>query len=62
MNLTYKVNYFKKKTDETASGPASPVFAMLKKVQAQQGPQGPPAGPNYSMNNSNLESSNTGTG
>jgi len=54
MNLTYKVNYFKKKTDEIVSGPAS----MLKKYQAQQGP---PAGPNYSMNNNNLESSNTGT-
>ena len=24
MNLTYKVNYFKKKTDEPESGPASP--------------------------------------
>jgi heme/copper-type cytochrome/quinol oxidase subunit 2 len=24
MNLTYKVNYFKKKTEETESGPASP--------------------------------------
>jgi heme/copper-type cytochrome/quinol oxidase subunit 2 len=58
MNLTYKVNYFKKKTDETVSGPSSSVLAMLKKYQAQQGP---PAGPNYSMNNNNLESSNTGT-
>ena len=34
MNLTYKVNYFKKKIDETESGPASPVLAMLKKAQA----------------------------
>ena len=58
MNLTYKVNYFKKKTDEIVSGPASPVSAMLKKYQAQQGP---PEGPNYSMNNNNPESSNTGT-
>jgi heme/copper-type cytochrome/quinol oxidase subunit 2 len=56
MNLTYKVNYFKKKTDETASGPASPVLAMLKKYQAKQGP---PAGPNYNTNN--LENSNTRT-
>lgn len=30
MNLTYKVNYFKKKTEETLSGPASPVLAMIK--------------------------------
>ena len=62
MNLTYKVNYFKKKTDETASGPASPspVLAMLKKYQAQQGPQGPPEGINYSIPNS-PESSMTGT-
>jgi len=60
MNLTYKVNYFKKKTDESESGPASPspVLSMLKKYQAQQGP---PEGPNYSMNNKNLEISNTGT-
>jgi heme/copper-type cytochrome/quinol oxidase subunit 2 len=58
MNLTYKVNYFKKKTDETESGPASPILAMLKKAQALQGPH---AGPNYSIPNNNIENSNTRT-
>jgi heme/copper-type cytochrome/quinol oxidase subunit 2 len=59
MNLTYKVNYFKKKTEETLSGPASPVLAMLKKYQAQQGQQGAQEGINYSIHN-NIESSNSG--
>ena len=58
MNLTYKVNYFKKKIDEPESATSSPVLDMLKKYQAQQGQ---PEGPNYSMNNNNLERSNTGT-
>lgn len=59
MNLTYKVNYFKKKTDETESGPASPspILAMLKKAQALQGPL---ADPNNSIHN-NIENSNTET-
>jgi len=56
MNLTYKVNYFKKKIDEPESATSSPVLDMLKKYQAQQGP---PTGPNYSVNN-NPESSNIG--
>jgi hypothetical protein len=57
MNLTYKVNYFKKKTDETESGPASPspVLDMLKKARGQQGPL---AGLNYSIPN-NIKNSNT---
>jgi heme/copper-type cytochrome/quinol oxidase subunit 2 len=38
MNLTYKVNYFKKKTDEPESGPASPspLLAMLKNATESQ--------------------------
>ncbi len=60
MNLTYKVNYFKKKTDEIVSGSVSPVSAMLKKIQAKHGPQGPPEGINYSVSNS-IENSNSGT-
>ena len=61
MNLTYKVNYFKKKVENPESGPElhSPVLAMLKKYQAQQGQQGPQAATNDSMNNKKLESSNT---
>jgi heme/copper-type cytochrome/quinol oxidase subunit 2 len=58
MNLTYKVNYFKKKTDKPESATSSSVLDMLKKYQTQQGP---PEGPNYSVNNNNPESSNTGT-
>ena len=34
MNLTYKVNYFKKKIDEPESATSSPVLDMLKKYQA----------------------------
>lgn len=37
MNLTYKVNYFKKKVDKPESATSSPVLDMLKKYQAQQG-------------------------
>jgi len=64
MNLTYKVNYLKKKVDNPESGPASSsaVLAMLKNYQTQQGQKGPPASPNYSVNNNNSENSNTGTG
>lgn len=59
MNLTYKVNYFKKKTDKPESATSSSVLDMLKKYQTQQGP---PTSPNYSISNNNSpESSNTGT-
>jgi len=59
MNLTYKVNYFKKKIDEPESGHSSPVAAMLKKIQAKQGSQGQTEGINYSISNNNSpESSN----
>ena len=38
MNLTYKVNYFKKKTEETESSPASPpkLLSILENAPAQQ--------------------------
>ncbi len=59
MNLTYKVNYFKKKVDKPESATSSSVLDMLKKYQAQQGP---PTSPNYSIpNNNSPESSNTET-
>jgi len=50
MNLTYKVNYFKKKIDKPEIGPASssPVLTMLKSATGSQ--------------NQSPESSNTGTG
>jgi heme/copper-type cytochrome/quinol oxidase subunit 2 len=51
MNLTYKVNYFKKKIDEPESGPASPLLAMIEKAQAKQGQQGGPEGMNNSITN-----------
>lgn len=57
MNLTYKVNYFKKKVDKPESATSSAVLDMLKKYQAKQGP---PTGPNYSIPN-NPESSTTET-
>lgn len=52
MNLTYKVNYFKKKTDEPESGPESPspLLAMIKNATGSQ---------NKSLSPSK-ESSNTG--
>lgn len=52
MNLTYKVNYFKKKTDEPESGPASPspLLAMIKNATKNKSPS------------SSQESSNTETG
>jgi heme/copper-type cytochrome/quinol oxidase subunit 2 len=58
MNLTYKVNYFKKKVDKPESATSSPVLDILKKYQAQQGES---SGSNYSVNNNNPESSNTET-
>jgi len=54
MNLTYKVNYFKKKVDKPESATSSSVLDMLKKYQAQQGP---PTSPN----NNSPESSMTET-
>ena len=53
MNLTYKVNYFKKKTEETESGPASPskLLGIISNA----------TGSNNQNQNQNLESSNTGT-
>ena len=50
MNLTYKVNYFKKKTEETESGPASP-SKLLGIISNATGSKN---------QNQNLESSNTG--
>ena len=53
MNLTYKVNYFKKKIDEPESGPASPLLAMIEKAQAKQGQQEAPEGMNITNENPN---------
>ena len=59
MNLTYKVNYFKKKVDKPESGHASPVLDMLKKFQAQQGES---TGSNMTISgNNSREKSTTGT-
>ena len=55
MNLTYKVNYFKKKIDEPESGPALPskLLAMTKNAQAKQGQQEAPEGMNITNENPN---------
>lgn len=37
MNLTYKVNYFKKKVDKPESATSSSVLDMLKQYQSQKG-------------------------
>jgi len=59
MNLTYKVNYFKKKVDKPESATSSPVLDMLKKYQAQQGES---TGSNMTISSNNSrENSTTGT-
>ena len=53
MNLTYKVNYFKKKVVESVSGPAvpSPLLAMINTATGSQ---------NSSVSSRHTENSNTG--
>lgn len=55
MNLTYKVNYFKKKVVESVSGPASPspLLAMISNATGSQSPSSV-------VSNNNPKNSNNG--
>ena len=59
MNLTYKVNYFKKKVDKPESATSSAVLDMLKNYQSQKGES---TGSNMTISSNNSrKSSNIGT-